>query len=84
MKLKRFIFVLALIVTLFSLCGCSNMQIADTTWKFNRAVVKLEDDRVIEGSVQSWLDFDDSDMIQVKIDGITYLTHSSNVVLIAG
>ena len=84
MKLKRFIFILVLIVALICLSGCGNMQLADTTWKFNRAVVRLKDDRVIEGPVQSWLDFDGSDMIQVKIDGITYLTHSSNVVLIAG
>ena len=55
----------------------------DVTWKFDRAVVRLADDRVIEGKVQSWNEFESSDMIQVKIDGVSYLTHSSNVVLIA-
>ena len=83
MKIKHIIFAIVLLATMVCLCGC-NMQIADTTWKFDRAVVRLADDRVIDGSVQSWLDFDGSDMIQVKIDGVTYLTHSSNVVLISG
>lgn len=83
MKIKRIIFALVLLTMVVGLCGC-NMQIADTTWKFDRAVVRLADNRVIDGPVQSWLDFDGSDMIQVKIDGVTYLTHSSNVVLISG
>lgn len=82
MKFKRIVFALVLIAASVSLCGC-NMQAVDTTWKFDRAVVNLTNGRTIEGKVQSWLEFDGSDMIQVKIDGSTYLTHSSNVVLIA-
>ena len=38
---------------------------------------------VVEGKVSSWTDFEDGDQIQVKIDGKTYLVHSSNVVLIS-
>ena len=83
MNKKIIALILMLIVAAICLCGCSNMQIADTTWKFDRAIVRLSDDRVIDGKVQSWLDFENSDMIQVKIDGVTYLTHSSNVVLIS-
>jgi hypothetical protein len=37
---------------------------------------------VVEGKLNSWLDFDDSDVIQVKIDGKTYLTSYVNVCLI--
>lgn len=81
--MKRFVFVLMLIIAMVSLCGC-NMTMIDTTWKFDRAIVRLADDNVINGAVQSWTEFDGSDMIQVKIDGVVYLTHSSNVVLIAG
>lgn len=83
MKIKRILLVLVLIVVLVGLCGCSNMQLIDTTWKFDRAVVNLTNDRVVDGMVQSWTDFDGSDMIQVRIDDVIYLTHSSNVVLIA-
>lgn len=38
---------------------------------------------IIKGRVESWVDFEVGDMIQVKIDGATYLTHPANVVLIA-
>ena len=82
-KIKRITLIAVLIIAMFSFCGC-NKQIIDTTWKFDRAVVNLTSDRVVEGKVQSWGEFDGSDMIQVKIDGVVYLTHSSNVVLIAG
>ena len=36
----------------------------------------------VEGKLNSWLDFDDSDVVQVKIDGKTYLTSYVNVCLI--
>ena len=73
---------LLVIIVSMVLCGC-NQQLVDTTWKFDSAIVKLADGNVVEGHVQSWLDFDGSDMIQVKINDVVYLTHSSNVVLIA-
>lgn len=82
-KIKYVALALMMIIVLFSFCGC-NMTIVDTNWNFNRAIVNLVDGSVIDGKVQSWTDFDGSDMIQVKIDGVVYLTHSSNVVLIAG
>lgn len=55
----------------------------DTTYSFERAVVGLPNGESIEGKVEQWLDFEESDMIQVKIDGKVYLTHSVNVVLIS-
>lgn len=66
-------------------------SIIDTTWSFERAIISLPDSGYgwanklfyIEGKVQSWKDFENSDMIQVTIDGVTYLTHSSNVILIS-
>ena len=72
---------IVLAVLLFS--GCGNRQVFDSTFTFNKAVINMPDGDVIKGNIQSWRDFEDGDMIQVKIDGRTYLTHSSNVVLIA-
>lgn len=62
--------------------GC-NMGLVDTTWSFERAIIFLPDGEKVEGKVSKWNDFDGSDMIQVTIDGKTYLTHSSNVVMIS-
>lgn len=65
------------------MCGC-NRTIIDTTWSFKRAVINMPDGTVVEGKVSTWKDFAQSDMIQVTIDGVTYLTHSANVVLMDG
>ena len=73
----------------FSLVGCSddvdpcNKQFADLTYSFERAIIRLPNGDIIEGNVDSWRIYTDSDQIQVKIDGITYSVHSSNIVLIA-
>lgn len=64
------------------LSGC-NMQMIDTTWSFEKAIIFLPDGEKLEGNVTSWTDYDSSDMIQVTIAGKTYLTHSSNVVMIS-
>lgn len=68
----------ALCVALLS--GC-NKQLIDTTYTFNRAIVRLPDGTVIEGKLDSWKDYD-SDQLQVKINDTVYLVHSNNVVLI--
>lgn len=73
------ILILAMALTLMA-CGY-NKQILDLDYKFNYAIIFLPDGNRIEGKVSSWNDYEASDMIQVKIDGVTYLTHSSNVIL---
>lgn len=80
-KIITMILVFAMITTLF--VGCGNMTIIDTTWSFDHAIIFLPNGEKIEGQVSSWMDYEASDMIQVSIDGNTYLTHSSNVVLIS-
>lgn len=59
-----------------------NRQLIDTQYRFNRAIIKLPNGEVVDGNVSSWLDYDDSDVVQVTIDGKTYLTHYANVCLI--
>lgn len=82
--MKRIIAVIFLcIVAMLILAGCSNIQFMDTTFKFNKAIIVLSDGTRIEGTVQSWLDYEDSDTIQVKINNISYYTSSHNVLLIA-
>ena len=75
------IIALVMIVVLFA--GCGNNKILDTTWRFERAIITLPDGSMIEGSVEHWTEYKASDMLQVKINGKTYLTHSSNIILIA-
>ena len=85
MKMRRiFIFAVIVIVViafgLFILTSC-NKQLIDTKYHFNYAIIGLPDGNIVEGKVDSWTDFEDGDQIQVKIKGITYLVHSSDVIL---
>ncbi|MBP3826248.1 MAG: hypothetical protein ILA11_11025 [Butyrivibrio sp.] len=54
----------------------------DFTYKFDYAIIELQNGEVVEGKVESWLDFEDGDQIQVKVNGVTYLVHSCNATLI--
>ena len=64
--------------------GCTNggYDIIDTTWTYERAIMKLPNGEVIDGRVQNWRDYD-GDVVQVKIDGNTYYVHMENIVLIS-
>lgn len=65
------------------LSSCGNKQWIDTTYRYNRCIIKLPNGEIISGDVQSWKDYDDGDQIQVKVNGTTYLVHSSDIALIA-
>lgn len=73
--------VILVLVFVVMLTGC-NRQIVDINYKFDEAIISLPNGDIIEGEVQSWRDYEDGDQIQVKIDGTTYLVHSSDIVLI--
>ena len=77
--MKKKFLALAVICTLL-LTGC-NRQIVDVNYKFDRAIISLPDGEIIEGKIDSWRDYE-GDQIQVKIDGKTYLVHSTDIVLI--
>ena len=81
MKYTKIIAVVLVIIFAILLSGC-NQQIIDTTFSFNYGTVYSPSGEVVaQGKVQSWADFEDGDQLQVKIDGVMYLTHSSNIVL---
>lgn len=81
-KTIAIILAVVLAVGLLALAGC-NKQVVDLTYSYERAIICLPNGEIVEGKVSSWTDFEDGDQIQVKIDGKTYLVHSSNVVLIS-
>lgn len=60
-----------------------NRRVIDTKYRFNTAVIRLPNGEIVEGKVSSWLDYSDSDVVQVTIGKKTYLTHYSNVCLIS-
>lgn len=72
---------LVLTLSAVTLSGC-NKQIIDLTYEYDRAIICLPNGEIVEGEVEGWTDYEDGDQIQVKIDGVIYLVHSSDIVLI--
>ena len=84
---KNICMIMAIAILILTLSACGegevyNRSMYDMAWSFEYAYIYIGGEKLVEGKVTSWLDFEESDMIQVEIDGKTYLTHSSNVVLV--
>ena len=82
---KRIIITVVLVLTLifvaFITTGC-NKSLVDITYTFNYAYIEMPDGSCVEGEVSSWLDYEDGDQIQITIDGVTYLTDTTRVILV--
>lgn len=81
-NIKKILVGVSIISSTLLLGGCGNRTVWDTTYSFDQAIVSMLDGTVIKGKVQSWQEYENSDAIQVKIDGKTYYTHLHNVILI--
>lgn len=80
MKKKLLATILALGMV-FSLAGCGNLQMIDITYSYKYAIISLPNGEIIEGKVESWRDYEDGDQIQVTINGVAYLVHAADAVL---
>ena len=78
---KRIALALVLVIAALLLASCGNKDYFDTVYTYHEAVIAMPDGTVVSGEVQNWRDYEDGDQVQVKIDGITYLVHSSDIVL---
>ena len=81
--MKKIICVILILISALTLTACyGNRERGwDTKWNFEHVIIQLGNGELIEGKVDSWRDFSESDAVQVTIGGITYLTHYSNVIL---
>ena len=80
---------LVLLIASSALAGCSQIKSGNRivsgkdVQTFNYAYIRLGDKDIVQGYVTQWRDYDNSDVVQVLIDGRFYLTHYSCCVLIA-
>ena len=86
---KIIVLVLCAVMALSLFAGCAaesagfNQQLIDVNYRYNYAFISLPNGASVEGSVSKWMDYDDSDMIQVIFtDGNIYYSHGSNIILI--
>ena len=87
--MKRIIAIVSILVLLaFVLSGCqikhgNRIVEGKDVQTFTYAYIRLGDKDIDQGYVTQWRDYDDSDVVQVLINGKFYLTHYSCVVLVA-
>lgn len=87
--MKKAWLALMLFAAMVVLCACAPVQTGNRViagkdvQTFTYAYIKLGDQTIVEGYINQWRDYDDSDTVQIMIDGKYYLTHYSCVVMIA-
>lgn len=79
--MKKIALVAMLLVCALLLASCGNRDYFDTVRTYHEAMIGMPDGTIVHGKVQNWRDYEDGDQIQVKIDGVTYLVHSEDIVL---
>ncbi len=70
-----------LLVLALATTSC-NRSLIDTHYYYDYAYIALPNGQCVEGPVDSWTDFVDGDQIQVTINGVTYLSDSTRIVLV--
>ena len=78
--MKKLRILLITILFVFVLNGC-NYEL-DFNYTYDYGYILLPNGECVEGKVDSWSDYDDSEQIQVVIDGITYFTDTTRCVLV--
>jgi hypothetical protein len=76
---KVIVGVVSVLASALLMAGC-NKQVVDLTYEYSWAQLKMPDGTIVEGDIESWCDYE-GDQLQVVIDGVTYLVHSSNIVM---
>ena len=88
--MKKIIYITAILAALtMLLTGCGEAQVGNRVvagsdvQTFTYAYIALGGERLVQGFITQWRDYDNSDEVQIMIDGKYYLTHYSNVVMVA-
>lgn len=88
---KIIIVVCILLIGVLTLTGCSSSYYqtgnritggADVQ-TFTYCYIVLDGQEIVRGNIVQWRDYDNSDVVQILVNGKYYLTHYSNVVMIA-
>lgn len=86
---KKILLVSVLVVCLFVFAGCDGHKTGNRitggkdVQTFTNCYIVLGGKEIASGSVTQWRDYENSDTVQVLVNGKYYLTHYTNVVLVA-
>lgn len=86
--MKVFLLVILLVCCVFIFSGCQTKSGNRITGgkdvqTFTYCYIVLGGQEIVRGAITQWRDYDDCDEVQVLVNGKFYLTHYSNVVMIA-
>ena len=88
-KAWKIVLAAVLVLLAIALTGCMETQTGNRVTRgkdvqtFTYAYIRLGDKDIVQGYITQWRDYDNSDTVQIMIDGKYYLTHYSCVVMIA-
>lgn len=89
-KLKLLLLIAVLLAAVLVFSGCEDMHKMGNritggkdVQTFTYCFIVLDGQEIARGAITQWRDYDNSDVVQVLVNGKFYLTHYSNVVLIA-
>ena len=87
-KLKLILLIILIIACVLVFAGCEHKTgYRNTSGRdvqtFTYSYIVLGGKEVVRGSITQWRDYTDSDVVQVLVNGKFYLTHYSNIVMIA-
>lgn len=83
MKRRIVALIISLGIGVVMLTGCGNVDVIDTVYTYNKAIINLGNGEVIEVDVKSWRDYEDGEQLQITAtDGTVYLVSSFNCTLI--
>ena len=87
-KLKVIVLIVLLVCCFAVFAGCEHKTGNRITGgkdvqTFTYCYVVLGGKEIVQGAVTQWRDYDNSDVVQVLVDGKYFLTHYTNVVLVA-
>ena len=79
-----------IIISLFIFSSCAELHKTGNritggadVQTFTYCYIVLDGQEIVRGSITQWRDYDNSDVVQVLVNGKYFLTHYSNVVLVA-
>ena len=89
-KTKVAFLICLLVVCTVVFAGCENLHKTGNritggkdVQTFTYCYVVLGGKEIVRGAITNWRDYSNSDVVQVLVNGKYYLTHYSNVVMIA-
>ena len=89
-RYKAIILAVMLLAALLVFAGCESLHKTGNritggkdVQTFTYCYVVLGGQEIVRGAITQWRDYENSDVVQVLVNGKFYLTHYSNVVMIA-